>query len=175
MKIELLRSWHATLLMKRLDKDNHRHQNTKHIIDLSISYRIMSERTSFVLKSGKKKELGQTKPETLTSSDKFNDARYATMSNREATPLRPRTILRESIDVRPLEQRGTNIELFPEYYPVFEVDPKDVHNGMWGKFTHVSVETSFLTEDGFYWSQKLRHRDFGNFFDGCSLDGSICW
>jgi hypothetical protein len=42
MKVELLRSWHATLLMKRLDKDNHRHQNTNHIIDLSISYRIMS-------------------------------------------------------------------------------------------------------------------------------------
>jgi hypothetical protein len=64
MKVELLRSWHAERILQRLDKDNHHHQNTKYIIDLSISYRIMNERTSFVLKGGKKKELGRTKPET---------------------------------------------------------------------------------------------------------------
>jgi hypothetical protein len=127
-----------------------------------------------VLKGGKKKELGQTKPETLTSSDKFNDARYATMSNREAIPLRPRTIH------RPLEQRGTNIEIFPEYYPVFEVDPKDVHNGNVGKIHSRFGGDVFLNGGRFLLeteitSQAANYRDFGNFVDRCSSDGSICW
>jgi hypothetical protein len=63
---EIIRQLYAANLIKELEKTNHNNQNTAKIIQLSVKYHIMNDKTSFVVVDEQKNNNGiQFKPETV--------------------------------------------------------------------------------------------------------------
>jgi hypothetical protein len=62
---EIIRQLYAANLIKELEKTNHNNQNTAKIIELSVKYHIMNDKTSFVVVDETKREEIQGIPETV--------------------------------------------------------------------------------------------------------------
>jgi hypothetical protein len=62
---EIIRQLYAANLIKELEKTNHNNQNTAKIVQLSVKYHIMNDKTSFVVVDETKRDEIQSVPETV--------------------------------------------------------------------------------------------------------------